>query len=84
MLASNDRVDVWADGLAALRMIREALQERGPPGIVPDRIDGPRLTDEAEPIVQSVLRLAAVRDAAVKRVARLRRYKWPNVRKRGS
>jgi hypothetical protein len=65
-------------------MIREALQEHGPPGIVPHRIDGPRLTDEAEPIVKAVLRLSAERDAAVKRLARLRRSKWPNVRKRGS
>jgi hypothetical protein len=48
------------DGRAALRMIREAIETHGPPGILPPEslTPGPRMVDEAEVLCAGILVLS--------------------------
>ena len=59
-VSDEDYLRAREDGRAALRMIREAIELHGPPGILPseERTPGPYLTDEAEVLVRAIVRLA--------------------------
>lgn len=65
---------VTHEAWAALRMIRDAIEELGPVGVLPSdetvqRERGPMLADEAAALVEGIRRIAHARPASVGRQA---------------